>query len=75
MTQSGVPAVTKSRMSETLTITLPDGSQKQAAPGTTVGDFVRSQIGQGLAKAALFARLDDEDRLWIRNKRLLPADI
>ena len=44
-----------------LTITLPDGSSKEALPGTTVSDFVRTQIGAGLAKAALFARLDDEE--------------
>src|SRR5204862_7008819 len=42
-------------------ITLPDGSRKQAAAGTTISDFVRTQIGQGLARAALFARLDGED--------------
>src|SRR5438445_11005776 len=48
-------------MADALTITLPDGSQKQAAPGTTVADFVRSQIGAGLARAALFAKLDDEE--------------
>src|SRR6266850_363652 len=48
-------------MSETLQITLPDGSSKQVAAGTTVADFVKTQIGAGLAKAALYARLDDED--------------
>src|SRR5256886_1819021 len=48
-------------MSETLRITLPDGSSKQVAAGTTVADFVKTQIGAGLAKAALYARLDDED--------------
>jgi len=42
-------------------ITLPDGSSKQVAAGTTVADFVKTQIGAGLAKAALYARLDDED--------------
>ena len=42
-------------------ITLPDGSRKQAAAGTTVGDFVKSQIGAGLARAALYAKLDDEE--------------
>ena len=44
-----------------VTITLPDGSQKQVAAGTTVADFVRTQIGPGLAKAALFARFDGVD--------------
>src|SRR3989441_6337007 len=48
-------------MSETLQITLPDGSSKQVAAGTTVADFVKTQIGAGLAKAALFAKLDDEE--------------
>src|SRR5467141_2917520 len=48
-------------MSETLQITLPDGSNKQVPAGTTVADFVKTQIGAGLAKAALYARLDDED--------------
>ena len=42
-------------------ITLPDGSRKQAAAGTTVADFVKTQIGAGLAKAALYAKLDDEE--------------
>jgi threonyl-tRNA synthetase len=41
-----------------ITLTLPDGSQKQVAAGTLVHDFIRSQIGQGLAKAAVFAKLD-----------------
>jgi threonyl-tRNA synthetase len=41
-----------------VTITLPDGSAKQAAAGTTIADFVRTQIGTGLAKAALFAKYD-----------------
>src|SRR5437868_4515089 len=42
-------------------IALPDGSHKQVAAGTTVADFVKTQIGAGLAKAALFARLDGDD--------------
>ncbi|HEX3473962.1 MAG TPA: threonine--tRNA ligase [Kofleriaceae bacterium] len=42
----------------TVTITLPDGTHKDVAAGTTVADFVRAQIGAGLAKAALFARYD-----------------
>src|SRR5207302_411025 len=52
---------TNTSMEQQIEITLPDGSRKQAAAGTTVSDFVRAQIGQGLAKAALFARLDGED--------------
>ncbi|HEY1557353.1 MAG TPA: threonine--tRNA ligase [Kofleriaceae bacterium] len=41
-----------------ITITLPDGASKQVAAGTTVAEFVRTQIGTGLAKAALFAKYD-----------------
>ena len=48
-------------MSETLTITLPDGSTKQVERGTTIADFVKTQIGAGLAKAALFAKLDEQE--------------
>jgi len=48
-------------MAEMLQITLPDGSSKQVPAGTTVADFVKTQIGAGLARAALYARLDDED--------------
>src|SRR5512137_2127094 len=47
-------------MSDIVTITLPDGSQKEAARGTRVADFVREKIGAGLAKAAYVARLDGE---------------
>jgi threonyl-tRNA synthetase len=48
-------------MSDMITVTLPDGSQKQTARGTTIGDFVRDSIGAGLAKAALFARVNGQD--------------
>src|SRR5205085_12481660 len=48
-------------MPDMLQITLPDGSSKQVPAGTTVGDFVKTQIGPGLARAALFAKLDDEE--------------
>ncbi|HUJ25764.1 MAG TPA: threonine--tRNA ligase [Myxococcales bacterium] len=48
-------------MPEQIEITLPDGSRKQASAGTTVADFVKTSIGAGLAKAALYARLDGED--------------
>jgi len=44
-----------------VTITLPDGSEKHVPAGTTIADFVRTQIGTGLAKAALFARYDGAD--------------
>lgn len=44
-----------------ITITLPDGASKQVPAGLTVADFVRTHIGAGLAKAALFARFDGQD--------------
>jgi len=44
-----------------VTITLPDGAQKQVPAGTTVGDFVRTSIGPGLAKVALFAKYNGVD--------------
>ncbi len=44
-----------------VTITLPDGSTKSVATGTTVIDFVKTSIGPGLAKAAMFARYDGVD--------------
>ena len=40
-------------------LTLPDGSVREVATGTTAGDVARS-IGPGLAKAALAARLNGE---------------
>jgi threonyl-tRNA synthetase len=45
-------------MSDLVKVTLPDGSQKEAAKGTTILDFVKGQIGPGLAKAAYIAKLD-----------------
>jgi threonyl-tRNA synthetase len=42
-------------------ITLPDGAQKSVPTGTTVADFVRTFIGPGLAKAALFAKFDNDE--------------
>jgi threonyl-tRNA synthetase len=49
-------------MSQQITVTLPDGSHKQTQAGTTIADFVREQIGPGLAKAALFAKVNGEER-------------
>lgn len=46
-------------MSEMLTITLPDGSERQVARGTTPAD-IAAAIGPGLAKAAIGARVDGE---------------
>ncbi|QRO02045.1 threonine--tRNA ligase [Archangium violaceum] len=48
-------------MADQITVTLPDGTQKQAPRGTTIADFVRESIGAGLAKAALFARVNGQD--------------
>ena len=46
---------------DTLSITLPDGSVRNVAPGTTPADIAAS-IGPGLAKAAIAARVDGELR-------------
>lgn len=46
-------------MSALIRLTLPDGSVREVATGTTAGDVARS-IGPGLAKAALAARVDGE---------------
>ncbi|MFY3746238.1 threonine--tRNA ligase [Anaeromyxobacter sp. Red801] len=61
-------------MSDLVKVTLPDGSQKEAPRGTPVIDFVKGQIGPGLAKAAYFAKLDgapvDLSRALDRDARL-----
>ena len=46
-------------MSDMLTITLPDGSQREVARGTTPAE-IAAAIGPGLAKAAIGARVDGE---------------
>ena len=46
-------------MSDVILLTLPDGSVREAARGTTGAD-VAAAIGPGLAKAALAAKLDGE---------------
>ena len=48
-------------MSTLFKISLPDGSVREVAPGTTPAD-VAAAIGPGLAKAALAARVDGEVR-------------
>ena len=48
-------------MGEQVTVTLPDGSRKAVARGTTIADFVRNEIGPGLARAAVFAKLNGEE--------------
>jgi threonyl-tRNA synthetase len=61
-------------MPELVKVTLPDGSAKDVARGTTIVDFVRASIGAGLAKAAYFAKLDgqpvDLSRALDRDARL-----
>jgi threonyl-tRNA synthetase len=46
-------------MSDLLTIILPDGSQREIARGSTPAD-IAANIGPGLAKAAIAARIDGE---------------
>ncbi|AHE56487.1 threonine--tRNA ligase [Sphingomonas sanxanigenens] len=48
-------------MSQMFRITLPDGSVREVAPGTTPGD-IAAAIGPGLAKAAIAAKVDGELR-------------
>jgi threonyl-tRNA synthetase len=48
-------------MSEMIRITLPDGSAREVAPGTTAAD-IAAAIGPGLAKAALAAKVNGEVR-------------
>jgi threonyl-tRNA synthetase len=48
-------------MSEMIRITLPDGSAREVARGTSAAD-IAAAIGPGLAKAALAARVDGEVR-------------
>jgi threonyl-tRNA synthetase len=48
-------------MSAMIRITLPDGSVREVAPGTTAAD-IAAAIGPGLAKAALAARVNGEVR-------------
>ena len=59
-------------MAEQLEITLPDGSTKQVLAGTTVGEFVKTQIGSGLARAALYAKL--AGGATFKPGDILPAD-
>ena len=44
-----------------LSVTLPDGSQKQTPRGTSIVEFVHTNISPGLAKAAVFARYNGKD--------------
>ncbi len=44
-----------------ITVTLPDGSKKEAPQGISIHEFVKTSIGAGLAKAAVFARVNGKD--------------
>ncbi len=61
-------------MPDLVNVTLPDGSSKQVPQGTRIADFVREQIGAGLARAAYFAKRDgqpvDLSRPLARSARL-----
>ena len=48
-------------MSQMIKISLPDGSVREMPAGSTPAD-VAAAIGPGLAKAALAAKIDGEDR-------------
>jgi threonyl-tRNA synthetase len=52
-------------MSEMIRVTLPDGSAREVARGTTPAD-IAAAIGPGLAKAAIAARVDGELRDILR---------
>jgi threonyl-tRNA synthetase len=58
-------------MSEQITVTLPDGSEREVESGTTPAD-VAAAIGPRLAKAAVAAKADDE---WIDLSRPLDHDV
>ncbi|MGV3620724.1 MAG: threonine--tRNA ligase [Archangium sp.] len=44
-----------------VTVSLPDGSKKEAEAGISIADFVKNNIGPGLAKAAVFAKLNGQE--------------
>jgi threonyl-tRNA synthetase len=47
-------------MPDAIHVKLPDGSEKAASVGMPIGDFVKTQIGAGLAKAAVLARYNGQ---------------
>ncbi|MBX7116233.1 MAG: threonine--tRNA ligase [Myxococcaceae bacterium] len=59
-------------MSGQVTVTLPDGSQKATARGTRIADFVKESIGAGLAKAAVFAKVNGQE---VDLSRALESDV
>lgn len=48
-------------MAANVTITLPNGDKKDAPQGISVAEFVKSSIGPGLAKAAVYAKLNGHE--------------
>jgi threonyl-tRNA synthetase len=48
-------------MPDAIHVRLPDGTEKAAPPGTRIGDFVKAQIGAGLARAAVLARFNGKE--------------
>jgi threonyl-tRNA synthetase len=46
---------------EMVEVTLPSGDVKQVPKGTTIAQFIQTQIGAGLAKAALIAKVDGKE--------------
>jgi threonyl-tRNA synthetase len=47
--------------SELVNVTLPSGDVKQVRRGMPISEFIQTQIGAGLAKAALVAKLDGKE--------------
>ena len=43
-----------------ITLTLPDGSTREAAPGTPVREFASGVLPQGVMRKALAAKVDDQ---------------
>ena len=43
-----------------ITISLPDGTKKEVSEGISVLDFVKEHIGEGLARVAVAAKINDE---------------
>ena len=43
-----------------ISVTLPDGAVKQVEQGKTVKEFVLEHIGEGLLRAAVAAKVNDE---------------
>src|SRR5579871_5841925 len=48
-------------MPDNVNITLPDGTQKPAPKGIKIQDFILENIGRGLAKAAIIAKVNGKE--------------